>query len=335
MRRWRPGRLALGVLAVLLLRFAGTVAAHPLAPGLLELREGGSGRYDVLWRLPRARPPGSAPSPRLPPHCRPTTPTATHEAVSHTERRWTVDCGERGVIDSAIEVAGLEAPVTVVVRVTFEDGYATDGIVTADQPSFTVAGAPSRLAVMASYLRLGLTHIVTGPDHLLFVLGLVLLASTWRRIAVTVTAFTLGHSVTLALAATGLVAVPARPIELAIALSVLWVAIEVTRSSIATLPARRPWLLAGGFGLLHGLGFASALREAGLPRGALVTALLAFNVGIELGQLAFVLFLLGLFMLVRPFVASFPGWATRVPVYAMGTLAAYWCWVRAATWLGV
>ena len=188
---------------------------------------------------------------------------------------------------------------------------------------------------MTSYLRLGLVHIVTGPDHLLFVLGLVLLASTWRRIAVTVTAFTLGHSVTLALAATGLVAVPARPIELAIALSVLWVAIEVARGSIATLPARRPWLVAGGFGLLHGLGFASALREAGLPRGPLVTALLAFNVGIELGQLAFVLLLLGLLLLVRPFVTSFPRWATRVPVYVMGTLAAYWCWVRAATWLGV
>jgi hydrogenase/urease accessory protein HupE len=315
--------------------WAGEARAHPLAPALLQLRETSAGRVDVLWRLPRARPPGGAPLVRLPDRCRRVTEGSVATVATYTEVRWTVDCGDAGIAGAEVEVTGLVAPLSVVVRAVLADGYASDGIVTAGEPRFVVAAAPSPLGVGLRYFRLGVVHIAVGPDHLLFILGLLLLTRTWRRMAVTVTAFTVGHSVTLALAALGLVKLPAGPIELAIALSVLWVAVQVARNTRDHLETQRPWLIAGCFGLLHGLGFAGALAEVGLPRGALVSALLAFNLGIEAGQLAFVLALLGLGAIGRQLFASSPAWVARGPVYAMGTLAAYWCWVRAAAWLGV
>jgi hydrogenase/urease accessory protein HupE len=240
------------------------------------------------------------------------------------------------LVGATLTVDGLVAPMSVVVRVVFADGSSVDGLLAGADARFDVPAAPSRLAVARDYLRLGLEHIATGPDHLLFVFGLVLLASTLRRLLATVTAFTVGHSLTLALATFGLVRVPARPVELLIALSVLWVAIEVARREGSEHPAGpEPWTMAGGFGLLHGLGFASVLSNAGLGAGALVLGLLAFNVGIEIGQLAFVLFVLALTPAVRRLLPLLPAWTTRVPLYVMGTLAAYWCFDRAAAWWAV
>jgi hydrogenase/urease accessory protein HupE len=244
---------------------------------------------------------------------------------------WQVNCGAQGLAGHALEVTALAFPLTVVVRVQLPDGRVADGVLTADSPRFVIPPAPSWRSVARGYLRLGLVHIATGPDHLLFVFGLVLLARTWRRVLVTVTAFTIGHSVTLALATFGLVVLPSAPIEFAIAVSVLALAIQVAGSPRASL--RRPWLMAGAFGLLHGLGFAAVLREVGLPAGAIPLALFAFNVGIEIGQVAFVLVLLALGTLLRWPLRGLGSVALRAPAYVMGTLAAYWCFVRAAAWL--
>jgi hydrogenase/urease accessory protein HupE len=310
---------------------ASPAAAHPLAPAVLELRSLDGGPVEVRWRLARPRPRGPTPRPLLPPHCEPQGPAREEVAPDATTTRWRVDCGAGGIVGQSIEVVGLPSPLAVVVRVHLTDGRTADGVLTADAPRFLVPAAPNRLAVLRSYVRLGLVHIATGPDHLLFVFGLVLLASTWRQVLATVTAFTVGHSVTLALATLGFVVLPSGPVEFAIAVSVLVVAVEVARDQPAARHAR-PWVLAGCFGLLHGLGFASVLQDAGLPSRAIPLALFAFNVGIELGQVTFVVALLALGAGLRRSAGPLPGWTRRVPAYVMGTVAAYWCFQRAAAW---
>ncbi len=171
-------------------------------------------------------------------------------------------------------------------------------------------------------------HIVPGPDHLLFVFGLVLLAGRFRKVAATVTAFTVGHSLTLAAAVLGLVALPQAPIEMAIAASVLLLAIELAGDpATPSLIRRWSWAMAGVFGLLHGLGFAAALTGAGLPSTEVPAALVGFNAGIEAGQVVFVALVLAGRRLGEPVWQRLPAWGNRVPVYAMGSVAAFW-WIE-------
>jgi hypothetical protein len=202
----------------------------------------------------------------------------------------------------------------------------------ADHPTMVVTGAPTRLAVFRDYARLGTEHIATGVDHLLFVFGLLLLTGGTRMLFATITAFTLGHSVTLALAALQIIFVPQAPVEVVIAVTIYILAVELARDvgPKATLLRRRPWAMAFSFGMLHGLGFAGALREAGLPANDVPLALLSFNVGIEIGQLAFVAVVLTAMALLRSVLRSLPPWTHRLPIYAMGTASAYWIFVRAA-----
>ena len=185
-------------------------------------------------------------------------------------------------------------------------------------------------------MALGIEHILTGPDHLLFVFGLLLLLATTTGLLVqTITAFTLGHSITLSAAALGLTSVPSRPVEVLIAVSVLALAVELARDSDRpTLMRRFPWVIALGFGLLHGFGFAGALAEAGLPPGDIPLALVSFNAGIELGQLAFVATVLAAAALAARWLPALAPRAHRPAVYGMGILAAFWCFERVATWLG-
>jgi hydrogenase/urease accessory protein HupE len=318
-----------------LLQLANSAAAHPLAPALLELSELDGGQYNVLWRVPALRVRGVKLRVRIPEHCREVTIPVTRHAKRGVENTWTVDCGAVGLVDRELAVDGLVSPLSAVVRVVFADGRKVDGLVTSGAAGFVVPADARAIDVARNYLRLGLEHIATGLDHLLFVFGLMLLASTGRRILATVTAFTVGHSVTLALAAFGLVHVGSAPVELAIALSVLLVAIEVARrDGRQSQPSGRPWAIAAGFGLLHGLGFAAALSNTGLTASALVLGLAAFNIGIEIGQLAFVLLVVTAGFLATRVLPPLPAWAMRVPVYAMGTVAAYWCFDRAAVWWG-
>jgi hypothetical protein len=190
--------------------------------------------------------------------------------------------------------------------------------------------------VVRGYALLGVEHILTGWDHLLFVLGLVLLVGPGRMLLWTVTAFTAGHSITLALASLGLVNVPQGATEAAIALSIYLLAVELVRSSggRVTFMQRAPWLVAGGFGLLHGLGFAGALAAVGLPQGEIPLALFAFNVGIELGQLAFVGTILAGMAALGRLRVTWPTWVSPAPAYAIGALAIYWFLERVAGSLG-
>jgi len=186
--------------------------------------------------------------------------------------------------------------------------------------------------VVRSYTELGVEHILTGFDHLLFVLALVLLVGRGKMLLWTVTAFTLGHSVTLALAVLEWILLPQAPIEIAIAFSIYVLAIEIVRKQQgkATLVNRAPWVVAGLFGLLHGLGFAGALAEVGLPSHEIPLALFSFNVGIEVGQLLFVALVLVAWALLRATPIRWPARIIDVPAYAIGGLAVFWVFER--TW---
>jgi len=334
------GRTAwIGAAVVVALLLAGAVTpatGHGLDPALLELRATGDGRYDVTWRTSAARLPGSDVQPVLPARCRQVSGGQPEVTQEHVTLHWTIDCGGRGLAGETLEIRDLDtARINALVRISDGSGPALQEILHARRTGFVVPARPTRLGVVRAYVELGIEHILLGPDHLLFVFGLLLLLSELRMLVKVVTAFTVGHSITLSAAALGLTTLPSRPVEIAIALSILALAVELARDPRAGgLVRRRPWMVALGFGLLHGFGFAGALAETGLPAGDVPLALFAFNLGIELGQLAFVTSLVvvgSLALRLRPSVLT----ALRQPaVYALGILAAFWCFERAAPWLG-
>jgi hypothetical protein len=316
--------------------FAGVseVHAHAFSPSLLAMRELARGEAEVTWKTPRLQVMGARIRPALPPGCRQTTAPVAEESEAAVMMRWQVDCRPAGLIGERIGIDGLEtANTNGLIRVALIDGRLVQRVVTADAPALSIPARPRRLDVLRDYGRLGIAHILGGFDHLLFVLGLLLLVpSTWP-LAKTITAFTLGHSVTLSAAVLGVVALPPGPIEVVIALTILVLATELAREGSPTLMRRFPWVMALAFGLLHGFGFAGALHEAGLPTGDIPLALCAFNAGIELGQLAFVGTMLLVRSVTRNVVAALPAWVEQVPVYVMGSLAAFWCFERAAALL--
>lgn len=323
------------VLGLVLLASAAAVHAHGLDPAALTLRETAPGVFDVRWRESALRLPGSDVRPVLPARCRETSAPQAEDGGDHVTLRWTVDCGIEGLAGETLRIEDLgAAKINALVSVARLNGEALQTVLGPRRPSFDVPAHASALDVVRGYVTLGVEHILTGPDHLLFVFGLLLLVSASRLLVQTITAFTLGHSITLSAAALGLATVPSRPVEVLIALSVLALAVELARDPTEPTWLRRfPWMMALAFGLLHGFGFAGALAEAGLPAGQIPIALVSFNGGIELGQLAFVAAVLGLGALARRAAPGLAPRSTRVAVYAMGILAAYWCFERMAVWL--
>ena len=308
--------------------------AHPLSPTLIELRQRpDSSVFDVRWKTSVLRVPGSDVQPQLPEHCTAASGIIAREDAGSLHREWSIDCGDKGVVKSDVGFSGLgPAQIDGLVRIQLANGRLVRGVVTNASPTINIEEATGPLKVFLDYIRLGFHHILSGLDHLLFVFGLLLLVSNTRSLIKTVTAFTVGHSVTLSLAALGIVRYPTRPIEFIIALSVFLLAVEVTRQGDSKPSAMRrwPWAVALGFGLLHGLGFAGALAEVGLPQHEIPLALLAFNLGIEAGQLAFVVIVLASRKLLAPLLAVIPRWAELIPLYTMGSLAAFWCFERLA-----
>jgi len=312
--------------------FPLTAFSHPLDPALLEL-ESRDGRVDVHWKAPLGRP-GSTPlMPILPARCAPVSASMPRQAGGTISQRWTVDCGEQGLAGEHIRIEGLrERRTDAVVRIRMNDGYLIQTVLRWDKPFFTVSGGSTRLDVAYDYGRLGFQHILTGPDHLLFILGLVLLVHGWRLLLWTITAFTVGHSLTLSLAILGFVSFPPGPVEVLIALSIFVVAVELVRDAEGRVPwtSRFPWAVALVFGLLHGLGFAGALANVGLPANEIPLALFSFNTGIEIGQLLFV----AMVMVVKEALAWVPvRWPKKIeltPAYAIGSLSSYWVFERAS-----
>lgn len=323
-------RLAAGALVPLAL--AAVAAAHAFRPGMLRLVERAGERYTVMWRRPLGLEGTGRIRPILPAPCRPEgDPVPYGDGVE----RWEVDCRPAGLRGRTIAAEGLPGTgADVAVQIVWRGGAPFSAMLRSDEPSVDVpvrAPAPGTWvpALLATYGRLGVGHIWTGLDHLAFVTGLFLLAATPRILLWTVTAFTLAHSLSLALSIFDVVRLPAAPVEAVIALSVLLLAGELARGDTGTLTRRFPWLMAGCFGLVHGLGFAGALREVGIPEGRAAVALAGFNGGVELGQLAFVACLAILAVLGRPVARRWPG-TLLVPAYAMGVAAAVWTIARVA-----
>ena len=341
----RPGRaLARAIGVTIAIASAATlvapapVGAHALSPALLALRETSPGTFAVTWKIPTLRMLGADLRPLLPSTCPAVGQPSLDETIESLTTTWTIECGSGGIVGTTIGVDGLGVAKTdALLHLELADGRAIDTVLRVGTPTFVVPERDTALAVAHRYVGLGIDHILSGYDHLLFVFGLLLLATDWRRLVATITAFTLGHSVTLTLAVLDVARVPPAPVEVLIAFSIFVLAVELARFDAgpdATLMRRRPWLMALGFGFLHGLGFAGTLRAAGLPADAVPLALLGFNVGIEIGQLAFVLAVLALRAGLRPALARLPAWADAVPTYAMGTLAACWMIERARALFG-
>jgi len=263
-------------------------------------------------------------------------PTVEELADSLVERRW-LDVGPDGLAGRRIGFPGLQFTITdVLVRVEMADGRTWTTIARPSQPWVEMAASQTRMQVAATYVAQGIRHILFGADHLLFVLGLLLIVQDRWMLVKTVTAFTAAHSITLAVATLGYASVPVAPLNAAIALSILFLGPEIVRSwrGETSFTIRHPWVVAFAFGLLHGFGFASALTGAGLPRQELPLALVSFNVGVELGQLGFVALVLALEQSFRVLEVRWPRWVQALPGYTVGSLGAYWTVQRVALLLG-
>jgi hydrogenase/urease accessory protein HupE len=329
-----PGRLALA--AVVAVCLAPSLArAHGLDPASLMLHETRPGLFDVRWRAAAFRLPGADVQPVLPARCHRVGSAEASEGLDRVTLGWTVDCGASDLTGEVVGVDGLvQAKINALVTIERLDGERIQTVLGPRTGSLTVPARPSRLAVVQAYGALGVEHILTGPDHLLFVFGLLLLVSASRLLLQTITAFTVGHSLTLSAAVLGIANVPSRPIEVLIAVSVLVLAVELARDDERpTLLRRFPWAMAVTFGLLHGFGFAGALAEAGLPAADVPLALVSFNAGIEGGQLAFVGAVLAGGALLGRWLPAVAARGARPAVYAMGILAAFWCLERIAACL--
>lgn len=331
------------VLILLILLFASSAHAHEVRPAYLELKETAPGAYAVTWKLP-----GRGSDERL--ALRLMFPEGAVRDAS-TRAAMVGDAfietftlrAPGGLEGGRIVVSGLAATMTdVLARLERLDGSVQMERLTPAAPGFTVAAAQGWSGVASTYFVLGVEHILFGVDHLLFVLALLMLVGGWKQLVGTITAFTVAHSITLALATLGYVRVPVPPIEALIALSIAFVAAEIVRRRRhrAGLAERWPWAIAFLFGLLHGLGFASALGEVGLPQQAIPLALLFFNLGVETGQLVFVaavlLLVAGLHWLMRASPRRDMAWrrAETTAAYAIGTIACFWVVERTTGFLG-
>ncbi|UCH74775.1 MAG: HupE/UreJ family protein [Rhodospirillales bacterium] len=324
--------LALMAMLVGVIGSAPSSIGHALQPGYLEIRPIDADIYTVTWKTPAVAGRPMAIAARLPDSCEPRLPVQPVWDGAAYLARWTATC-PGGLVGGTIAIEGLPATQTdVLVRIVRDDGTEQTARLTPSATEFVIEATPRALDVASTYLVLGIEHILLGVDHLLFVLALLILVSGWRRLVWTITAFTAAHSITLAGATLGLVQVSQGPVEAIIALSILFVAMEIvhTRQGRPGLTERRPWIVAFAFGLLHGFGFAGALAEVGLPENAIPLALLFFNIGVEIGQLLFVAAVLGVIAGWRRLDAPWPAWAWRIPVYVIGSLAAHWTIERVA-----
>jgi hypothetical protein len=301
--------------------------AHEIRPALLDVVETPSGTLQVTWKVPTRgnrvlalEPIFPADWVRLGPPSERTVPGAW---IQHATYRSEAD----SLIGGTLVIDGLSVMQTdVLLRIQLADDTTHSAILRPSSASFRIPEIASKGEVAGSYWRMGVIHILEGVDHLLFLLALLLIVSGFGKLLQTITAFTLAHSVTLALATLGFVHVPPAPTEAVISLSILFLAAEIVRKQQGEvgLTERRPWLVALAFGLFHGLGFAGALSQVGIPAHEVPLALLMFNVGVETGQVLFVVAVVGALAALRRLPLSLPQSAWRLAPYSIGALAAFW-----------
>lgn len=319
-------RCAAVALLVLGLLSSRPASADVFQPAYLELHQLDAERYQVTWKVPAVGNRRLDVDVQFPPATEQTRPHSVLATGSTLIEQWQIR-RPGGLNGQRLSISGLASGVTdVLVRVERLDGTVQLGRLPPQATGFVIKSSASAGAVAATYLRLGVEHILGGVDHLLFVFALLLVVRTPRRLLLTITAFTAAHSITLVAATLGWIHVPGPPVEAMIALSIAFVAAEIVHGQRGRpgLTARAPWVVAFCFGLLHGLGFAGALAGIGLPPQAVPVALLFFNLGVEAGQLLFVGTVMILITLLKRLRRPAPPWGALLPPYAIGTLAMFW-----------
>jgi len=285
--------------------------------------------YRVTWKIPANVEAGLLPALARPEGCAASEPKTWSDPLGHwREELWRCRAPLAGAT-IGIAYPAANPGLATIARLQLRGADEQTLLLQPQDTRLAIPALEQSRGVFLDFLKLGFEHIWLGLDHLLFVAGLIFVAGTWRRVLLTVTGFTLAHSLTLALAALDVVRLPPRAIEAAIALSIVFLAVEIVKGPRDTLTWRRPIAVAATFGLLHGFGFAAVLREVGLPTEGLVTALFAFNLGIELGQAMFAALLMGLIAVVTRFGAALHGAAAqKLAGYVVGTVACYWMFER-------
>ena len=308
--------------------------AHEIRPGYLNIKEDADHSLQITWKQPVM---GEYAIP-LHPSISSGWMVDSLAAISYTEsylvKRWQIPANHASLDEQTISIAGLEKTITdVLVQVTLLNNISFTYLIKPIQPFVKLNLSKPQSPPVWQYIQLGIYHIWSGYDHLLFVLGLLLLVTKRSRLIWTITAFTVAHSITLALATLHLINVSASFTEAAIALSIVFLAVELMRHYKGTngFAYNYPWLVSFMFGLLHGLGFASALQDVGLPENNIPLALFLFNVGVEAGQLAFVFMMLLLIAGIRRTRFQLPQWSYKLPAYMIGTMAMYWFIERVIT----
>ena len=329
-----PVRLVLN-LAVLVV-VAASAGAHEIRPALLQIEEREAGLFDVVWKVPVKG--GIVPviQPVFPAFMKQIGRPAKQMLPGTKLERSTYSSNGQSIVGETLTIDQLSTmQIDVLVRLKLADGSSHSAILRPDTPSFVVPALATKSEVAWSYWRMGLVHILEGEDHLLFLVALLFLVNGFWPLLKTVTAFTLAHSVTLALASLGIVNVPSAPTEAIIALSIVFLAAEIVRkySGESGLTQRYPWAVACFFGLFHGLGFAGALTNIGLPSHEIPLALLMFNVGVETGQILFIVAVVAVLEVLRRIPLPVPEGAWRLVPYAIGGIAAFWTIERVASFV--
>ena len=313
-------------LLICCLLVARPVHAHESQPAYLDLRQTGPDTYAVLWKTPARADLRGGILLEWPKDCTIEGKAVRYETAGADIERYQIRV-PGGLEDREIAITGPAAALAdVLAQLQRADGSVSIYRRTPADSTLTITAAPSRWQQSLLYINTGITHILTGVDHLLFVLGLLLIVHDRWMLLKTITAFTIAHSLTLAIATLGYASAPLAPLYAAIALSILFLGPEIMRQrrGKTSLTLRHPWVVAFAFGLLHGFGFASGLVDLGLARAQIPWALLCFNVGVEIGQLFFVALILLLERSFRVLEIHWPRWVQALPAYTIGSLGAYW-----------
>ena len=310
--------------------------ADEIRPALLDIKEQNTGLFAVTWKVPVRGNRVLAITPQLPDSLELVGSSSVQNSPGARIEYATYRNTTESLTGQTIAIEGLSALQTdVLLLIQLQDGTQHSAILRPASPEYTIPLEASKLEVAADYWRLGTIHILEGADHLLFVLALLLIVTGLGELVKAVTAFTVAHSITLALATLGMVHVPAAPTEAIIALSILFLATEIIHkhNGQISLTERYPWVIAFIFGLFHGLGFAGALSEIGVPQHEVPLALFTFNVGVETGQLLFVAVVLSLIAMLKRLPLTAPQGAWRLLPYSIGGVAAFWTIDRVMSFL--
>jgi len=308
-----------------------TSIADEIRPGYLELNEESPNTFSILLKVPEQSGQKLSLEPRFPAGCTNKTAATSHSVNGATLQRWYINCSNN-IVGQHISIEDKNKSNTeILLRLKWIDGSVATSLLKPSAPFYIIPEKSSTTDIAKTYLLLGTEHILLGVDHLLFVFALLLIVNNTRRLIVTITAFTIAHSITLAVATLGLIHVPQQPVEAVIALSILFLAVEIIHGKRGHpgVAARWPWLIAFIFGLLHGFGFAGALAEVGLPQQAIPLALIFFNIGVEFGQILFVTAVLLLAWLLhqlqKPLLLEK---SETIAIYIIGSLSSFWLFER-------